>query len=97
MEVAKVTKLAHDIEVLKLERKLLVYRVVALLLALSLVASVTWCNFIIHTDNGPQEAVIIVSEEAVIPTAIVKAGYDETKGYTEYLSGGRRDKDTELA
>ena len=84
MEVAKVTKLSHDIEISKLKRKLLVYRLLAFLLALSLLATVTWCNFVIRVEEEPQEAVICVSgDNAVMPTANVSACHYETKRYTE--------------
>lgn len=82
MEVAKVTKLSHDIEISKLKRKLLVYRLLAFLLALTLLATVTWCNFVIRVEEEPQEAVICVSGDAVMPTANVNACH-ETKRYTE--------------
>lgn len=84
MEVAKVTKLSHDIEISKLKRKLLVYRLLAFLLALSLLATVTWCNFVIRVEEEPQEAVICVSGDAVVPTANVNACHNETKRHTEH-------------
>lgn len=84
MEVAKVTKLSHDIQIAKLKRKLLVYRLLAFLLALSLLATVTWCNFVIRVEEESQEAVICVSGDAVMPTANVSVCHNETKRYTEH-------------